>query len=71
MLDGCLVSILEMEAGFMEQKMYNVTIQGETKQYPEGISYGDIVKEYEHSSRNVRLWSLVILLMKSETFESL
>lgn len=31
----------------MEQKMYNVTIQGETKQYPEGISYGDIVKEYE------------------------
>lgn len=47
MLDGCLVSILEMEAGFMEQKMYNVTIQGETKQYPEGISYGDIVKEYK------------------------
>ena len=31
----------------MEQKMYNVTIQGETKQYPEGISYGDIVKEYK------------------------
>ena len=31
----------------MEQKMYNVTIQGETKQYTEGISYGDIVKEYE------------------------
>ena len=31
----------------MEQKMYNVTIQGETKQYPEGISYGDIVKKYE------------------------
>ena len=31
----------------MEQKMYNVTIQGETKQYPKGISYGDIVKEYK------------------------
>ena len=31
----------------MEQKMYNVTIQGETKQYTEGISYGDIVKEYK------------------------
>ena len=31
----------------MEQKMYNVTIQGETKQYPERISYGDIVKEYK------------------------
>ncbi|MBS6710501.1 MAG: nucleoside kinase [Ruminococcus sp.] len=31
----------------MEQKMYNVTIQGETKQYPKGISYGDIVKKYE------------------------
>ena len=36
-----------MEAGFMGQKMYNVTIQGETKEYPEGIPYSEIVKEYE------------------------
>ena len=31
----------------MEQNMYNVTIQGITKKYPEGIPYSDIVKEYE------------------------
>ena len=36
-----------MEAGFMEQKMYHVTIKGETKEYPEGIPYSEIVKEYE------------------------
>ena len=31
----------------MEQKMYNVTIQGKTKQYPERTPYSEIVKEYE------------------------
>ena len=31
----------------MEQKMYHVTIKGETKEYPEGIPYSEIVKEYE------------------------
>ena len=31
----------------MGQKMYNVTIQGITKQYPEKIPYSEIVKEYE------------------------
>ena len=31
----------------MEQKMYEVTIEGKKKKYPAGISYGDIVKEYE------------------------
>ena len=34
----------------MEQKMYNVTIQGITKQYPEKIPYSEIVKEYEGST---------------------
>ena len=31
----------------MEQKMYHVTIKGKTKEYPEGIPYSEIVKEYE------------------------
>ena len=34
----------------MGQKMYNVTIQGITKQYPEKIPYSEIVKEYEGST---------------------
>lgn len=31
----------------MEQTMIKVTILGETKEYPSGVSYGEIVKEYE------------------------
>ena len=34
----------------MGQKMYIVTIQGITKQYPEKIPYSEIVKEYEGST---------------------
>ena len=37
----------------MGQKMYNVTIQGITKQYPEKIPYSEIVKEYEGSRLNL------------------
>lgn len=29
----------------MEQKMYHVTIKGETKEYPEGVPYSEIVKD--------------------------
>lgn len=34
----------------MEQKMINVTVSGETKEYPKGITYADIVKDYEESA---------------------
>lgn len=38
---------MEMEVAAMEKKMYQVTICGQTKKYPEGIPYGEIVKEFE------------------------
>ncbi len=31
----------------MDQRMYQATIRGETKTFPEGTTYGDIVKEYD------------------------
>lgn len=31
----------------MEPKMLKVTITGETREYPKGISYADIVKDFE------------------------
>ncbi len=35
----------------MEQKMFKVTIEGKVKEYPEGISYGEIVKEYQERQK--------------------
>jgi uridine kinase len=34
----------------MEQKLQKVTINGEVREYPKGITYGEIVKEYEKTT---------------------
>ena len=34
----------------METRMYQVTICGQTREYPEGTAYGEIVKEFESQS---------------------
>ena len=31
----------------MEKKMYQVTVAGQTRKYPEGTPYGEIVKDFE------------------------
>ena len=31
----------------MKQESYKVTIEGIAKEYPRGITYGEIVKDYE------------------------
>lgn len=43
----------------MNQKKVKVKILGKTKEYPYGISYGEIVEEYQESSRY-----LIVLVMK-------
>ena len=35
----------------MEQKMAKVTVNGETKEYPCGTSYRDIVDEYQKDNK--------------------
>ena len=42
----------------MKQESYKVTIEGMTKEYPKGITYGEIVKDYEGKTE-----SPVILVM--------
>lgn len=34
----------------MEQKMYRVTVGEESREYPEGTPYGEIVKDFEHQA---------------------
>ena len=43
----------------MSQKTVKVKILGKTKEYPYGISYGEIVEEYQESSRYP-----IVLVMK-------
>ena len=43
----------------MNQKTVKVKILGKTKEYPYGISYGEIVEEYQESSRYP-----IVLVMK-------
>ena len=54
----------------MGQKMYNVTIQGITKQYPEKIPYSEIVKEYEGSTDAPVKLVIVNLLQKCKSDSS-
>lgn len=35
----------------MEQKLFKVTIEGETREYPAGISYADIVEDYDKNAK--------------------